>query len=385
MLSRIDTKPVARAIINTQKVWGLATGPIAAFMDEMLKEQHIEFSIKGKNNSERYQSYAEKVDRCGSRAIALCFDGSGWDGSLTKEFLIATEGVMFKRLMPQIYNEWLRTLTTVGKTTDGSLRFQFSGCRRSGDTYTSCSNTIINAALQCYALHALLGIHPDYTIKQCMIEGDDAIILLSSDSLTATFTRDYQDLLFNLGIDAKFDLCRPYMEKRGLHSSLPPGSFCSQYYSVTGKTAVPKIARTLRRMMYSTKVHTHRYDAIRRTMGLSLLHMARDVALLSHLAQLLIYDTEITGKDWRHTSLMDRDTIRRFGLSNAFQLMDILNEVEKTPMPDTFRVSCEIIAECYAISLDTVFAIRQDILSLFDVDSTNECHALHLFVSTHDI
>ena len=111
----------------------------------------------------------------------MSFDGSGWDGSLTSAILEHTELPAFE--MPSGSDRLHQALRHALKELRisrlaGATRVRIRAKRRSGDTYTSIGNGIVNVQIQVAAWAFAANIPPEVVASLLVIEGDDAGILI---------------------------------------------------------------------------------------------------------------------------------------------------------------------------------------------------------------
>lgn len=191
-------KKAPRVINGAQPEFVDLTGPwFAAFSKRLKKIWNVNNFITYSSglSAEKIGHWAYKRKLWGHWAED---DVSKWDVSVRK-YLLLIEADIYKYCgAPLAVNQLVRANIKTRSKSRFGISYTTPDGRKSGDPYTSCGNSILNALLHCYIYQRATGI----TIKQIpqhlqmIVQGDD-------NALVAKHQVDYKKIMEKLGFKAE--------------------------------------------------------------------------------------------------------------------------------------------------------------------------------------
>eukprot|EP00971_Amphidinium_carterae_P003491 68744-Amphidinium_carterae.1 len=312
---------------------------------------------------------------CGA-AVYITFDGSGWDGSLTETLLRCTElpGMQefstdrrFRRALlrgvGRLKIRHVATRTTVN----------VDARRRSGDTYTSIGNAMVNVQLQIRAWAEATGLSYAVLESLLMIEGDDAGIHLPVSVFDHIVLECYRDLISAMGILPKSHPF-PCWGAQGEQA----GTFCSNvFYKDDG--GVPRsmliVERSLKKFMFTVKTMKVEFGQLAvATIRSRLLVNARTPIVRELGVALCRYDSEVK---LTSEEAIDEDMLRKLGLSARREAVELLgNDGFLDTLPMYGDAEVQLLYDQWGVSKDTILRCIQEIVEYFSGGRT-EMRTLH--------
>ena len=137
----------------------------------------------------------------------------------------------------------------------GSVTAIISGKRRSGDSWTSAGNGLLNLAIQALAVRFSYGLDVLSGDIVILVEGDDAEIHVPMKFWTPLGLARYKSFISSCGVVPEVTISRP-IANQDIESGLPPSEFCSTHLVVLndGPVVLPTFKRAFSRLFFSTRV-----------------------------------------------------------------------------------------------------------------------------------
>jgi hypothetical protein len=386
MADHITKSMCPRLICDTGRLRALAVGPCTARFEQEAKG-HLKHLCKGLTPDAKAEVVHRKYKAAAAHdvaiggsgdALAVSFDGSGWDGSLTDPLLSVTERPALVQAFPS--NRRLRRcLERSGGTIE--LRSVRKGCviqitskRRSGDVETSIGNgSGVNAPLQLEAWRYALGALWDKRFEDyLLIDGDDALILLPASLVTGRAIARYVNFMTNVGIVPDSDV---YSVFAGVQHKA--AAFCSSVFYIDDAQrprTMLVLERSLKKALYSIKSASINIGQLAAATLRSRLLMSARTPIVRELllAACMQYSHIVVTQD----SVIDESILRKLGLSSVSAALSLLNSDWISHLPMYGNAEMSVLETQWRVTATDVSQCCAEIVNFFS-GSALDMPALH--------